>query len=549
MGQNKKHGSQFSIGIIFRTILFLLPFFIIGVLFFKGFIEFQPEQEKTDQLINEAEILKEAATEDILAYYLLPNGHGLTVRPGEGTILVEEIDPAANRIVQTEQLDTDIFVRSFATYQQNGLVFITKSGDSDSINGYYYESGKELTKLDVPDIQAEGFLESHVLIHQGVMYLLGNKDGHPFTLYSITDLQSEAIDLTEDERVVDLVDVQFYHSSTFTNLLPAMELGLYDQSRFMMVFSPETGENFVIPNADSFWETEEDAISKLYQGKDSAVILLSDNQLVQYDTNTHTVQEEISTPDPIYYPRLFQLDNDLTLVMARKTAEETSDLIGYVFNQSGDQLVADLTTALQDFSISYDNDAFSAQTIGENLYIVSDNGALSVPLSNPEASKILHPEMMKKTHLALAEEKHAEVEKLTEDAKAFSISKLVQYIREDSTASVLFFIIAIWIAIPLLIIIVVWISTMIGKRKRERILNNDGVIVQAVITQVNQTGTYINEQPQVRLQVEFTHQHDLIQQEVKKIANMLNPPKPGDFIDLLYDPRSGKVYLWRDERY
>lgn len=46
MGQNKKHGSQFSIGIIFRTILFLLPFFIIGVLFFKGFIEFQPEQEK-----------------------------------------------------------------------------------------------------------------------------------------------------------------------------------------------------------------------------------------------------------------------------------------------------------------------------------------------------------------------------------------------------------------------------------------------------------------------------------------------------------------------
>ncbi len=110
-----------------------------------------------------------------MEYYILPNGHGLTARSTDGTILLEEVDPDANTIVQTEQLNSDIFMRSFVSYQKDGLVFITKADDNNIIKGYYYESGKELTELDIPEIHADGYLESHVLSHQGTIYLLGKK--------------------------------------------------------------------------------------------------------------------------------------------------------------------------------------------------------------------------------------------------------------------------------------------------------------------------------------------------------------------------------------
>ncbi len=126
----------------------------------------------------------------------------------------------------------------------------------------------------------------------------------------------------------------------------------------MLTLSPKAEERFLIPEAMSFWETEEEAVSQLYQGKESTVIRIADNQLVQYDIHTHTVQNEIPTPEPIHYPSLFQIDTNLTLVIGRESVDESSALIGYVFNQSGEELVVDLTERLQEQSFDYNNDAF-----------------------------------------------------------------------------------------------------------------------------------------------------------------------------------------------
>ncbi|GGP09042.1 hypothetical protein [Oceanobacillus neutriphilus] len=545
MAPKQKNNSGFSKGWIFFSIPFLIPFIIIGFMFYKGYTEFQPEKERADQLLHEAEALSESVN-GISEYYMLPNGHGLTARSADGTILLEEVDPAANTIVQTEQLDSDIFMRSFVSYQKDGLVFITKANDNNMIKAYYYESGKELTKLDIPEIQAEGYLESHVLSHQGTIYLLGKKNDGSFSLYSIHDVQLEEIDLTENEQIVDLVDAKLYYSSSFTDLLPAVELSLYDQSQFMLTFSPKADERFLIPEAASFWETEEEAVSKLYQGKESTVIRIADNQLVQYDIHTHTVQNEIPTPEPIYYPNLIQLDTSLTLVIGRKSVEESSALIGYVFNQAGEEMVADLTKMLQGQSFDYSNDAFFAQATEEELYIASDRAAISVNLADPSVSELLTPESVEKSYLALAEEKQQQAEKLTQDSNTFSKDRLLQYIREDSAGQTFTIIIAFWVGIPLLIMIIIFMFSKLSKWKRKRILNNGGIKVRAKITQINQTGTYINEQPQVRMKVEFTYQHNLIQREVKQVVSLLYPPRPGDFVDLLYDPRSGKVYLWKD---
>lgn len=545
MAKKQKNNTSFSKGWIFFSVPFLIPFIIIGFMFFKGYTEFQPEKEQIDQLIHEAETLGENINE-ILEYYILPNGHGLTARSTDGTILLEEVDPDANTIVQTEQLNSDIFMRSFVSYQKDGLVFITKADDNNIIKGYYYESGKELTELDIPEIHADGYLESHVLSHQGTIYLLGKKGDGSFSLYSIHELQLEEINLTENEQIVDLVDAKLYYSSSFTDLLPAVELSLYDQSQFMLTLSPKAEERFLIPEAMSFWETEEEAVSQLYQGKESTVIRIADNQLVQYDIHTHTVQNEIPTPEPIHYPSLFQIDTNLTLVIGRESVDESSALIGYVFNQSGEELVVDLTERLQEQSFDYNNDAFFAQVTEEELYIASDRAAISVNLADPSVSEWLTPESVEKSYLALAEEKQQQAEKLTQDSDTFSKDRLLQYIHEDSAGQTFTIIITFWAGIPLLIIIIIFIISKLSKWKRKRILNNGGIKVQAKITQINQTGTYINEQPQVRMKVQFTYQHDLIQREVKQVVSLLYPPRLGDFVDLLYDPRSGKVYLWRD---
>ncbi len=55
------------------------------------------------------------------------------------------------------------------------------------------------------------------------IYLEKKGDGS-FSLYSIHELQLEEINLTENEQIVDLVDAKLYYSSSFTDLLPAVEL-------------------------------------------------------------------------------------------------------------------------------------------------------------------------------------------------------------------------------------------------------------------------------------------------------------------------------------
>lgn len=533
----------------FFLLLFFMPALIsaiiLGVIFVIGYADFEPEEESIERLIEEAEALETAAT-DISNYFILPNGNGLIARSKVfNGLILEEVDFDTNTIVQTEQIESDIFLRLFSSYQQDGIILITKSDDS-FIRAYYYESGSPLQRIDFPDLMATNYLENHVFIDEDTIFLVGETEDKSFALYSIKDLHLEEIDLTEDERIVDLVDVSSYRSSEYAELLPALFLNLYDKSNFIMTLSADPEKRVIIKqDGRPTWEMEEEAVATLYPGNDLKIIRVSNEKIVQYDMNTNTELQEISTPTPIYYPKAFRLNPDLALIIGREAVSESSDLIGYIYEQSSGNLIADLTEAFKQSNLTYD-DSLIPTLQDDVLYLSSENMATSFNIDNLTRNDFLALDVAELAYQHSAEEITAEAESLSQKGYSFSQEKLLNYIKEDNFAITAIIIIAVFVIVPILILLSITSVLRIRKRKREKILENGGVVVQAVITEVTQTGVYINNQPQVRLQVEFEHDLQTHKHEVKLVTSLVAPLQPGDYINLLFDPYTGKVYKWNE---
>lgn len=76
---------------------------------------------------------------------------------------------------------------------------------------------------------------------------------------------------------------------------------------------------------------------------------------------------------------------------------------------------------------------------------------------------------------------------------------------------------------------------------QKRLLN--GVLTTAEIIEISETGTYINEQPLVRLTVRFEDNGQIIDMEVKMLVSVLDPPHRGEQVLVSYDRRKKKASL------
>lgn len=75
-----------------------------------------------------------------------------------------------------------------------------------------------------------------------------------------------------------------------------------------------------------------------------------------------------------------------------------------------------------------------------------------------------------------------------------------------------------------------------------------GVQTTAMILQVNQTGTYINEQPEVKFDMTFVDKNDTKHQvSIKKIVSLINPPAQQGAKSIFYLPDSPTTVAFQDD--
>ncbi|MDQ0205689.1 hypothetical protein [Alkalicoccobacillus murimartini] len=531
-----------SIVIPLGGILVMIPVIILSVILIIGLVQYNPNLEQADALIEEAQLSQQQA-ESIDQYFLLPNGHALSVSYEHEEMMLHEIDPKTSTLIHSEKLDTDIFNRLFTSYQQDGLVLITKAAKDHRLLAYYYESGQGLVTLDIPETKVDGFLENHVLVSGNSIYITGLDDSNTHLAFMINNTTFENIPLMDDERIVDLVEVAFYKIGSFKNLQPALELTLYDRSSYIMSLSDNVDERFLVSASNSQWETEQKLWSHYYQSGDAAM-RLDGEKFAQFDLLTGRYINDIETPQLIYYPELFPLGEDHTLALGRESVNETAPMIGYLYNRSGEKLQADLTPQLQEVTsqILFTKPVFSAQLVDDNLYLSSSDQASVINIKEQKINYVTDF-TFQQTFSNVAYEKEKQAEQLINEGSTFSLDKVVAYVKDDEAVQVMGIFMMMWIAVPLAIILIITHLMKRKSRKIQKIYDSGGVVVQATILQLRQTGLFINEQPQVLMRVQFVHLNKKMEQEIKKVVNLISPPKLGDTIELLYDPRNEKVYV------
>ncbi len=112
----------------------------------------------------------------------------------------------------------------------------------------------------------------------------------------------------------------------------------------------------------------------------------------------------------------------------------------------------------------------------------------------------------------------------------------------------LIMIIGLWLIYHFLIDKLI-LSKIVGVRgPKARKLLFHGVQATAMVLQVNQTGTYINEQPQVQFDMTFVDKSGLKHQvSIKRIISLINPPAQRGTKSIFYLPDSPTTVAFQDD--
>lgn len=95
---------------------------------------------------------------------------------------------------------------------------------------------------------------------------------------------------------------------------------------------------------------------------------------------------------------------------------------------------------------------------------------------------------------------------------------------------------AIWLFIPLLLfVLAIFLPPILRLVRKNKI--KDSVTLEANIVSVKETGTYINEQPLVNMQLQFQYDGKNIEKAVKTVVSYTQIPQPGQRIAILYNPK------------
>ena len=114
-----------------------------------------------------------------------------------------------------------------------------------------------------------------------------------------------------------------------------------------------------------------------------------------------------------------------------------------------------------------------------------------------------------------------------------SVDTFIQYVMKGGPLILNW---AIWLFIPLLLfVLAIFLPPILRLVRKNKI--KDSVTLEANIVSVKETGTYINEQPLVNMQLQFQYDGRNIEKAVKTVVSYTQIPQPGQRIAILYNPK------------
>lgn len=512
------------------NLVFLIPVILLSVFMWNDYKRYIDEYQPSFERI-----------------YMLDEGKkliGLAKHPVGEQYDVYLFDPDKENLITDTTIHTNFQAGlGPATYQQDGIIIPTYD-DSYGLQINYFHSTGKVEELAQGTMHLPPSWSSNVYAWRGRLIVAGESPNSEWYIAQVKDGKLNKVNLGEKDQLPSRpVRLDEVHGS-FENdqAVPVFTVDLKDdRTAFVSGILDKNGDlSVLLQNKDEGTFAAQDRagarFAKVFGFNNAKLVRENGNYPEEasfYNANENHWGAAVPTPKPVYQASVFLL-NDEEVLIAGSTAEDelNGSVIGYVFNEKSGQF-QDASALLE--QLSYENLKNSDTEFYKNLgsdvlyYRGGDRTAGYVEMELQEA-KVLSSDQVEKWLLTEAENK-------------VSIQSFWNYYKQGGAIVINW---SVWVFIILLTFLSVAVAPrmLAGSRMKKM---RDGQHIQGRIIDMEESGLYVNEQPQVRFIVQFEDEGRMKEVEIKQVISYLSPIQIGDTVMISYDRKKHKAVFITEE--
>lgn len=429
-----------------------------------------------------------------------------------------------------------------ATYQQDGIIVPTYD-DSYGLQLNYFHPTGEVEELAQGTIEIPSAWSQSVKSWRGRL-IVAWESPHSFFVAQVKDGKLDKVNLAEEGLLpARPVRIDEVHGS-FENeqAVPVFSVSLKDdRTAFVSGILDKNGNlSVLLQNKDEGTFAAQDRAGAHFAnnfGFNNAKLIRENGNYPEpasfYDANENRWGAAIPTPKPVYQARVFLL-NDEEVLIAGSTVEDElkGTVIGFVFNEkSGEfQDATGLLDQLPYENLKKNETEFYKQLDSDILYYRGGDLASGyVNMENQEA-KVLSSDQI-------------EGWMLKEDENKVSIQSFWNYLKQGGAIVINW---GVWVFLVLFLFIgLAFAPRMLARSSMKKV--RDGQHIKGKIINMEETGLYVNERPQVRFSVQFEDEGQMKEVEIKQVISYLNPIHIGDPVMISYNRKKHKAVFITEE--
>ncbi|KWX80241.1 hypothetical protein AMQ84_04475 [Paenibacillus riograndensis] len=430
-----------------------------------------------------------------------------------------------------------------AAYQQDGIIIPTYD-DTLGLQLNYFHSTGGVEELAQGTMHIPSAWSSSIYSWRGRLIVAGESPGSEWYVAQVKDGKLDKVNLGEKGLLpARPVRVDEVHGS-FKNdqAVPMFSVSLKDDRTALVsgILDKKGDLSVLLEKKDEGTFAAQDRagahFAKVFGFNNAKLVRENGNYPEEasfYNANEKQWGTAVPTPKPVYQARIFLL-NDEELLIAGSTAEDelNGTVIGYVFNEKSGKF-QDATVLLE--QLPYENlenseTEFHKQLGSDILYYRGGDLAAGYVDMEIQKAKVFSKDQV-------------EGWMVTEDETKVSLQSFWNYAKQGGAIIINW---AVWVFIGLFSFLGLAIAPRMLVRSRMKKMRA-GQHIQARIIDMQESGLYVNEQPQVRFIVQFEDEGQRKEVEIKQVISYLNPIQIGDTVTISYNRKKHKAVFITEE--
>lgn len=450
-------------------------------------------------------------------------------------------DPRSEKSIKAWTTSSDLFNEIWPSIQGNNLLLALKNTDKQLMIEKLSPNG-EKEELVQKRVQIPSFLNTNTYQWNGRLVFKGETEGSTAVIGELKDGQFYVHNLNRLKLPARPVSIDTVMNSfegqtpipifevTLKNDQKAYVSGISNHKHQLGVYVSKEAKPFSLID-----DTVEQRLQKTIGTSQNFAVAVES----EYPKRARKVKadgklgEVVPTPKPIYQTYVYPLNEEEVLIAGSTAKDEAQGkLTGYIFNHQTNKttstgpLFASLSyKSLQEQELSFHKNVKSHWLYySYNKQLTGAYETKTKQLKEFPLQKIISIENASPAHQT-------------------SFETFTRYVMQGGPLIINW---AIWLFIPLLLFVLMVLLPPILRLMRKKKIKNS-VTLQAYIVSVRETGTYINEQPVVSLQLQFQYEGKSMEKTVKTVAAYTQIPQPGQRIFIHYDPKKQKAMLLKED--